>query len=685
MESRPYPRFYLFALALLLDSALVVLSAPPNDPDYSLQWGLRNTGQILAGIAGVSGSDIDAEGAWAIHFGARRVVVAILGTGINPHEEFADRLLNGYVSPSAQGDPYSTLDTGTNGTRAAGIIAAARNNGVGIAGINDRALLLPVRVALGGAVTPRSVAEGIVWAADHDAEVILVLVQLSSFDKVLVNALDYAHDHDCLVVAASGHTEEAVVAYPAALDHCIAVSVTTHQDKIAAFSNYGPEVDISAPGLGIWSTAAEGGYGYEVDPTSHAASAFVAGVASLVRSFAPQLTVDEVRDILLNSADDLGEPSRDDRFGAGRINARRALETTPLPLLRFESVDPIPRSIPPLRPTRFEVRIASVSQALDLTSPELVFRTTDGPFDRSVRLDWMGSDIFSVPLPPLPCGTTLEFFLLAATQTGLVTFDPVASPLDLYGANVDPRVLLFADDFEEDRNWETSVVGGESVGAWERVAPAASSFDGKLVQPGFDRTPNAGRRCFVTGQYLGGSAGQSDVDGGPVILTSPTIELGTINDVSISYSLWFVSRFGETDSFIVEFSRDGGDHWAVAEVIESNTNGWEPHGFRLVDFPSITGSQLRVRFFCSDDPSDSLTEAGVDEFRVDAIVCDPIPGDFDLDGFVDWEDWENMEPCLAGPDRTPVVDCNSFDTDGDLDVDLGDAAILVNGFSPLGE
>ena len=110
----------LVSVSAIVAPCVVVGEQPaelPNDPDFALQWALRNTGQIVNGHAGVAGADIDALCAWNIYTGLRPVVIAIVDTGVGPHPEFADRLMEGFVAPSAGGDPYSTLDTGPHGPR----------------------------------------------------------------------------------------------------------------------------------------------------------------------------------------------------------------------------------------------------------------------------------------------------------------------------------------------------------------------------------------------------------------------------------------------------------------------------------------------------------------------------------------------------------------------------------------
>ncbi len=681
----PFIRFpSAVACTLVLISWLVpepVVAGASNDPDFTLQWGLRNIGQDVDGVTGFFGADGSACDAWAVHPGARPVLVAIVGTGVNPHAEFADRLLEGNVSPLAGGDPYSTLDTGTNGTRAAGIIAAARDNGIGIAGINDRAWILPVRVAQGTSVSAESVADGIRWAADQNADVILILVQLFHFNQTLADALSYATDRGCLLVAGAGHTGDAEIAFPARLDGCIAVAATNNQDAQATFSNRGLRIDCAAPGEKIWSTSASGGYGFESNGSSFSAAAFVAGAASLVRSYAPQLDAQAIRELLTFGSDDLGDPGHDDRFGAGRINVRRVLEAAERPALRFEPTDMPPRTVPPLRTTRWEVRIADVAGTLAPGSPELIYRTAPGPFTAARRLEHLGGDRYAVDLPPVPCETILEYYLLARTSNGAVVYEPPIAPFQLHRVSVSPLVSIFDDDFETDRGWTATTLGVGTSGDWTRVVPVGTFSGATPVQPAFDRSPNAGASCFVTGQHFGGNPGTNDVDGGPLILTSPEIAMGTSDEIEISYSIWFYTASGTPDGLTVEYSYDGGNSWEHLESITVNTDRWEQHAFRIAGKRSQPSSALQVRFSVSDAPSDSLTEAAVDEFRVSAVICSAIPGDANSDGIVNLDDWGVFGRCLAGPATAVSVSCEVLDLDGDGDVDVRDGRSLLNVFA----
>ncbi|MFH1107873.1 MAG: S8 family serine peptidase [Planctomycetota bacterium] len=653
----------------------------PNDPDFVYQWALLNTGQTVNDQIGTAGADIRALPAWDIYPGSSSIVVAIVDTGVDPHPEFADRLLEGYVAPSAGGDPYSTLDTASHGTHVAGIIGAATGNGVGIAGINDKAWLLPVRVFQGNLGTEASTAEGIVWAVDHGANVIVVPLQFDDGTQVLADAVAYAAERDVVVVAPAGQTASPEVAFPAAFDGCIAVSSTTNTDILATFSNYGPQVDLSAPSQDIWSTRSGGAYGFETRAGSASAAAHVAGVASLIRSYAPQLTAVEVRRILTDSADDLGDPGWDPKFGAGRINAGRALELTPLPALRFEYVDPLPTTIQPDTPTTFSIRIADAAQRVVPTSAALSYRTATAGFAAPSPLRPLGGGLFEVELPAAPCETTIEYYLSATGDGGGVVTDPLDAPANLHTTRAIRYQALFDDDFDSDLGWETVTEGAGTTGAWTRAIPVGTS-----AQPAYDYSTDYGRYCFVTGQHFGGdNPGSNDVDGGPVRLISPVIPLPA-GDAEVAYSRWFYTYTAPEppDMLTVEMSRDGGASWVVVETVNT-AQGWTTYSFRLSEFPDAVGNQLRIRFTTSDIlfPGDSLTEAAVDEFHVRAIECSSVRGDADGDGDVDLADLARLPGCWKGP-ITAFDDpaCGPFDFDSDRHIDLRDFRGLQNQFRP---
>lgn len=290
------------------------LARTPNDPLYSQQWALPQ---------------IAAPAAWERTTGVTAVRIAIVDTGVDArHPELAGRVLPG--RDFVHNDDDASDDHG-HGTFIAGVIGAAGDDGVGVAGVCWSCQILPVKVmdadGNGGSGT---VAQGIRWAVDQGAQVINISVGGARNPAVLRQAIVYAEQRGVLVVAAAGNEALAgnPVEYPAGYPSVLAVAATTPTDQHAIFSNYGDQIDLAAPGVGItsvaWTPGEAGSYTRE-DGTS-AATPFVAGVAGLLLSVNPELRAEALRQLLTASADDLGAAGWDVYTGAGRVNAARALE-----------------------------------------------------------------------------------------------------------------------------------------------------------------------------------------------------------------------------------------------------------------------------------------------------------------------------------------------------------------------
>jgi len=293
----------------------------PNDPYYISQW---------------SPPKINLPAAWNISQG-KGVIIAIIDTGIDlDHPDFnctvpggLSKLTTGYnvFSPFTPPD-----DDQYHGTHVAGIAGACTNNGLGIAGVAPQARLMPVKVLnYLGKGTSGGVAAGITYAVDPDgnpatddgAKVINLSLGASGSNSTLETAVNYAYNQGVLVVAASGNAGTSSIYYPAAYDNVVAVGSTNPGDDLSLFSNYGAGLDLVAPGSSIYSTVI-GSYG-ALDGTSMA-SPHVAGLAGLIWSVAPNLTHNQVRQMMQDAAQDLGTPGWDQYFGYGRIDALQALE-----------------------------------------------------------------------------------------------------------------------------------------------------------------------------------------------------------------------------------------------------------------------------------------------------------------------------------------------------------------------
>ena len=163
------------------------------------------------------------------------------------------------------------------------------------------------------------------------------------------------------------------------------------------------------------------------------------------------------------------------------------------------------------------------------------------------------------------------------------------------------------------------VVGGG--GAWEAAEPNATLFEGSAIAaPGVDATPN-GTIAFVTenGPANSDDAPLWDVDGGPTTLFSPSFDL-TGTDGLISYARWSFSKAGSVhDSLEVFISNDAGSNWTLVEEVVDTSSLWQSNTFIVSDFIAPT-SQMQMRFRMTDD-DESVSEAGIDDFRVDTLAC----------------------------------------------------------------
>ncbi len=308
----------------------------PDDAGFVNQYGMHNTGQT----GGTDDADIDAPEAWDIHTGnLGTVTIAIVDTGVSPHDDFGGRLVPGINTvgdgeftdvTTDQCDPGAGVSG--HGTHVAGIAAAQGNNGIGVAGVTWGANIMPVKVFGGCSGTATDTAEGIIWAVenlDNPVDIINISLQfrLEADLQPLLDAVNYAHDLGVLVVSAAGNDDFCgvdTVCAPARFENSMAVSATDNDDQLWFLSNTGDELDVSAPGKAIYSTfRIENNYGF-LSGTSMA-TPHVSGLAALIKSLSPTLTHDEIRDIITATAHDLGPLGWDNQFGFGRINAYDAL------------------------------------------------------------------------------------------------------------------------------------------------------------------------------------------------------------------------------------------------------------------------------------------------------------------------------------------------------------------------
>jgi hypothetical protein len=295
-------------------SSLLWPATVPNDPDYS-----RSQASYLDAIGVPS--------AWETTKGSEAVVVAVLDSGIDAsHPELAGRVVPGRNILNGSDD---TTDERGHGTGMAGIIGARTNNAVGVAGVAWSVKLMPVKVTRpSGAATDADVAAGIVWAVDHGADVVSISLSARINGDVLQRAIDHAVRHDVLVVVAAGNSATGVPEFPGACRGVVAVGATDTGGRRARFSNFGPWVDVSAPGVDIVTTKPRPAGFRSISGTS-ASAALVSGVAALLRAHHPQASSVEVAERLRRSAFGRGPVGADGVDASGLVDAAAALQMQP--------------------------------------------------------------------------------------------------------------------------------------------------------------------------------------------------------------------------------------------------------------------------------------------------------------------------------------------------------------------
>jgi len=333
--------------------------AGTNDLWYSDQWYLHNTGYA----GNPSDVDIDAPEAWNYTTGSSAVIIAIIDEGVDrTHEDLSAKMVPGYDATGAHGGATGGSPSGddAHGTGAAGIAAAMSNNTTGVSGICRNCLLMPVRIAYdpgnGSWVTYDSwIANGIAFAYQNGAAVLNNSWGGGSTSTVISTAINNAKTQGrggkgSVVVFSAGNDSISPVTWPGSLSSVIAVGASNLCDQRKTKtnnlcngyetgwgSNYGTDLDVSAPGVWLTTTDIMGAAGYSSGGTYGAnyygyfngtsgAAPVVSGVVGLMLSANPYLSADEVQTILQNTADDVNGGGWDTTMGYGRVNANHAVQ-----------------------------------------------------------------------------------------------------------------------------------------------------------------------------------------------------------------------------------------------------------------------------------------------------------------------------------------------------------------------
>ncbi len=315
------------------------------------------------------------------------------------------------------------------------------------------------------------------------------------------------------------------------------------------------------------------------------------------------------------------------------------------------------------------------SAQIDSTTARLFARASGEPSFTMSPASHLGGVDYQTALSSAVCGSTLEYYFEIETISGEVYRSPTDAPASFYSAEVIDMNFAFADDFEADLGWTVANVDGLSEGAWSRGLPLGGGDRG---DPAADFDGSGA--CFLTDP----ADGNTDVDNGATILTSPAMDASDANSTLV-YSRWYSNTAGSApgeDVFIVEVSDDDGANWTTLETIgptgADTSGGWIERSFLVSDIAGVSNSStFRIRFNASDYGEGSVVEAGVDQVQIVTMGCSGLActGDLDGDGSVGSADLAIVVGTWnSGP--------GAADFDGDGNIGSADLAILIGLWGP---
>ncbi len=470
-----------------------ILNSIPNDPLFSKQWPLRNTGQLvstggslfgdIANVNGFPGADINVTAAWDITTGNSSIKIGVFDTGIDsthPDLRQPGHLLTGYDAfYDKYGVPKDSGNFGGHGTCAAGLVGAVSNNGVGVAGVAPGCRLMSFRIFN---ITGSSTTIGIARAFDT-ARVIGIDVLSNSWNgftetSTLTNAINDAAMNGrgglgCVILFSSGNDGRKAPWYPSYLPNVISVGASTNLDQKKSpgtgnqfvwGSNYGEnqngDLDLVAPTI-CYTTDIQGAFGYNNTPGpdgdyyatfsgTSVSCPITAGVAALVLSVNPSLTKTEVMEKLYRGCNKIENTDYsitktfgkwNHYLGYGRVNAFNTVQlalgvdVTP-PTIDHKNI----RSHSSTYPTRITAVITdqdgSSVPSEGILSPKLYYRlnkanTSWTTFD-SLSSDSLNGNEFVFKIPSLGYETQVQYYIRAFDNAGNESVFPRGSPDSLW-------------------------------------------------------------------------------------------------------------------------------------------------------------------------------------------------------------------------------------------------------------
>jgi subtilase family serine protease/subtilisin family serine protease len=591
---------------------ILQINETPNDPDFSKLWNLQNTGQT----GGTAGADISAAEGWDVTTGSSDVVVAIIDTGVDyTHEDLGPNMWvneaecpggygkcetngvdednNGYADDfygiNAVGNSSDPMDDYGHGTHVAGILGAQGNNSLGVVGVNHDVSIVACKflsASGGGTVADAVKCFNYVNQLKNEQGVNIVATNNSWGGGAPAEALEEAMSgpDQPLHICAAGNNNSDSPQYPAAfeLDNIVTVAATDHSDLYADFSNYGPWVDLAAPGDSIYSTVPTGSCpicdpsGYGTIGGTSMSTPHVTGAVALIAAKYPQLELAQIRQRIVTGVDPLNDPSKS-TISNGRLNVFNTLEEDSVP----------PGAVSDLAVT-----------GLLLTQVELMWTATgdDGMAGKANAYDvrystapiseenWeSATQALAEPVPQEP--GSKETFMVAGLDPdttyyfALKILDNVgnASPLsNVVIGKTSAGTVVFGDDMESGAgDWTTT--GTDDL--WHISEHRANSPTHAWYYGDEDT------RTYDTGSANSGT------------LTSPPIELTTNADVLLSFYEWsLLENSAAFDRTRVQLSVDEGTTWTTIFESHGTNDEWLHRTVSLTPFVG-DAEVIQVRFW----------------------------------------------------------------------------------------
>ncbi|MEQ9288330.1 MAG: S8 family serine peptidase [Cyclobacteriaceae bacterium] len=625
------------AIDVLLEYPNVIYAVPfyqeellftPNDTNIGSQTGL-----------GV----VKAFEAWDVTKGDESIIIGVSDTGVQmDHLDLANNLFfneadpingldddgNGYIDDFqgwdfADIDNDPTADQNPHGTQVAGISSAVTNNNLGMAGIGYNSKFVPLKVFTSSNGSSFNTYNSIIYAADQGYDVInLSWGSTGSFSPFAQDVINYAVlEKDMVVVAAAGNTNEELEFYPASYDHVLSVANTDMQDVKAPGATFSYKVDLTAPGVGVYST--KNGNSYASESGSSFSSPHVAGTAALVKSVFPHLNALQVMEQIRVTADDVYDMGNNSDYtgqlGKGRLNVFRAVSEGNSISMRINNFD-------------YSNSFGEYAFYGDTVNVELEFFNYLNPTSNATATLSSSNPNVSIPEPVLDIGALGEMTTRSKLTANLVISEE---------AQHDERIIVrvdFSDDNYEDFQYFEFEISPDNIDVANSTLDLNISANGNLGHP---KNTFSGATGFVfnqktMGKYLGIMVGNhpdsiSDNVLNDVVSLSREQDFEAIDKIKFHHhsiaDLYTKSSFEDSNAGIT----------SLGLVIEQEALNWsdaENDGYIIVEYritnnTNATKENLRFGAFANWDVDDHLSNKSLwDQEHKLAYTVDQDQNDF---------------------------------------------------------